>query len=113
QQRQEKRALNAAQRTAYSRLRYYLEHRGHDPRGRTNSGARKIVIEAVRAVLGGDNPHGALSRKHEAERAALAGEGRAENQDKIREINERYREDLKQLRQAQAAERQKVEQGQK
>lgn len=113
QQRQEKRALNAAQNTAYSRLRYYLEHRGHDLRGQTRSGARKIVTEAVRAVLGGDNPHGALSRKHEAERAALARSGRRQIMDKIHEINERYREDLKQLTQAQMSERQKVEEGQK
>lgn len=113
QQRQEKRALNVAQRTAYSRLRYYLEHRGHDPQGHTRSGARKIVTEAVRAVLGGDNPHGALSRKHEGERAALAKAGRTRIQDTIRDINQRYRHDLQQLTQAQAAERQKVEEAQK
>ncbi|HUF79697.1 MAG TPA: relaxase/mobilization nuclease domain-containing protein, partial [Burkholderiales bacterium] len=77
QQRQEKRDLNRAQRHRYSRLSYYLEHRGHDPRARTHFGAAKIVVEAVRAVFGGDNPHGALARKHERERAALAKEGRA------------------------------------
>jgi hypothetical protein len=113
QQRQEKRALNVAQRTAYSRLRYYLEHRGHDPQVHTRSGARKIVTEAVRAVLGGDNPHGALSRKHERERAALAKAGRTQIQDTIRDINQGYRQDLKQLTQAQATERRTVEESQK
>jgi hypothetical protein len=112
-QRQEKRDLNRAQRNRYSRLAYYLKHRGDDPRARTNSGAAKVVIEAARAVLGGDNPHGVLSRKHEAERTALAKETRSKIMDKIREINEGYREDLQQLRQAQTAERQEVEQGQK
>jgi hypothetical protein len=54
-----------------------------------------------------------LSRKHERERAALAKAGRTQIQDTIRDINQGYRQDLKQLTQAQAAELQKVERDQK
>lgn len=102
-QRQEWKALNEAQKTAYMRLRYYMEHRGHDPRGQTRSGARRLAAEAARAVLGGDNPHGALSRKHQAERAALVAEGRRETGEQIRDINRRYQQDLERLKQSESA----------
>jgi len=95
------RGLNAAQKTAYGRLRHHLKQRGDDPRSRTETGRRAIAADAMRAVFGGDNPHGALSRKHEAERGALASAGRREIREGIENINERYRQDLEILKQAQ------------
>jgi hypothetical protein len=114
QQRQEKRDLNAAQRTAYSRLRYYLEAPWPRSAPSHHFGAAKDRGRSrARGARRRQSARRLSSRKHEAERAALAKEGRALIMDQIQEINERYREDLKQLRQAQTAERQKFEQGQK
>jgi hypothetical protein len=89
-QKQEWRDLNRAQMTAATRLKYFLEHRGHDPRARTKTGIKKMVAEAAKAVFGQDNPHGALSRKHEAERLALARKLRSETREGIREIEKRH-----------------------
>lgn len=60
-----------------------------------------MVADAMRAVVGGDNPHGALSRKHRAEKAALADATRREIREGIENVNDRYRQDLEALKQAQ------------
>jgi hypothetical protein len=104
-QREEKKALNEARKTAYTRLRHHLELRGHDPRSRTRTGRKAMAADAVRAVFGRDNPHGALARKHQEERAALVSETRNEIREGIRDINRRYRQDLAQLRQAESREK--------
>jgi hypothetical protein len=75
-QREEWNALNKHQSSAYLRLRYFLKHRGHDPYAETKTGRKEITADALRAVFGRDNPHGALSRKHQAERRELAQETR-------------------------------------
>lgn len=117
-QREEKKALNEAQKTAVGRLRHHLYLRRHDPRTHSRSGRRAMVADALRAVFGQDNPHGALSRKHEAERTALSNATRPKMREGIREINQRYRQDvartkeaenLETQRQNQAAERQKLQ----
>ena len=109
QQRQEWRELNFAQKTAASRLKYFLEHRGHDPRARTQTGIRKMVAEAAKAVFGQDNPHGALSRKHEAERLALAKRLRNETREGIREIEKRHAPAIYRLKERQAEERKSLQ----
>lgn len=111
-QRDERKALNRAQKTAYGRLRHHLEQGGTDPRARTKTERKAMIKDAAQAVMGRDNPHGVMSRRHEAERAALAKETRAQIRDGIREINSRYRRDLGRLQQSQTAARQKLEQGQ-
>lgn len=103
-QREEKKALNEAQKTAYTRLRHHLEQRGHDPRSPNRAGPRALIADAVRAVFGRDNPHGALTRKHRAERAALVGETRTEIREGIRDINLRYRQDLARMRESESRE---------
>jgi MobA/VirD2-like, nuclease domain len=104
-QREEKKALNEAQKTAYTRLRHHLQQRGADPRSRTRTGRGAMAADAVRAVFGRDNPHGALSRKHQAEKAALVSETSNEIREGIRDINRRYRQDLAALRQAEDREK--------
>lgn len=99
--REEKKALNEAQKTAYGRLRHHLRSRGDDPRNRHATGRRAMIADAVRAVFGRDNPHGALARKQEVERRALATATRRELREGVSEINKHYRQDVAQLKQAQ------------
>jgi hypothetical protein len=103
-QREEWKALNAAQGTAYSRLRYHLEQRGHDKRTGTKTGFREVMADALRAVFGRDNPHGALSRKHEAERKALATEIRQQTRAAVRNLERGYQKELGRLETAPAQE---------
>jgi hypothetical protein len=109
-QRQEKKALNEAQKTAAGRLRHHMYLRRHDPRNRSRTGRRAVIADAVRAVFGQDNPHGALARKHEAERAALVKATRPKMREGIREINRRYRQDVARMREAETLEKQRQNQ---
>ena len=102
-QREEWRALNAAQSTAYSRLRYFLKHRGHDPQAGGKAGLKETTAEALRAVFGRDNPHGALSRKHQAERTRTGAGDPAANGGAMRQINKGYQKELGQLTDASSA----------
>lgn len=104
-QREEKKALNKAQKTAYTRLRHHLKPRGDDPRSRTRTGRKAMVADAARAVFGRDNPHGALTRKHQAERAALVNETRIEIREGIRDINRRYRQDVARMKETESQEK--------
>jgi len=104
-QRREKKALNEAQKTAVGRLRHHLHLRLHDPRNSNRSGRRAMVADAMRAVFGADNPHGALARKHEAERAALSNATRPKLREGIREINQRYRQDVARMKEAESREK--------
>ncbi|MFW6027321.1 MAG: relaxase/mobilization nuclease domain-containing protein [bacterium] len=113
EQRAEWRGLNRTQKTVTGRLRHHLKERQNDPRARTKTGRKEMVAEAIRAVLGRDNPHGALSRKHRAERTALADESRREMRQGIEAINERYRQDFVALEQAQEHAQEQVRESQR
>jgi hypothetical protein len=54
------------------------------------------IKESMRAVFGRDNPHGALSRKHRAERIELASALRPQTRSAIRQIGNSYRRELAQ-----------------
>ena len=57
----------------------------------------RAITESMRAVFGRDNPHGALSRKHRAERSELAGALSPLTRSAIRQIGNSYRRELAQL----------------
>jgi hypothetical protein len=102
QQRAEKRALNAAQKSAPARLAWFFKNR--DPKQR----APDIVKDAARAVFGRDNPHGALSRKHHAERRALADMAIKQIKQAAHEENRSYRQSLDRLSEQHRNERERL-----
>ena len=106
-QREEWNALNAAQASAWSRLRYFIKHRGHEAQAGRAPG--EIVRESMRAVFGRDNPHGALSRKHRGERSELAGALSPLTRSAIRQIGNSYRREMEQLERIQHQETQALQ----
>lgn len=97
-QRKEKHELNKAQKTAYTRLLYFLKNQ------RKKEGFGKALKDALRAVSGRDNPHAQLARKHEAERKALAAQITERRREAIREENRHYRDELETLKKLQRGE---------
>lgn len=79
-QREELKALNEAQKTAWTRLLYHLKNR-QGPAGKDG------VKNALRAVFGQDNPHGVLARKHQAERKALARAVSRQTREALQELD--------------------------
>jgi hypothetical protein len=104
QQKIEKQELNDAQRSAYSRLRYYLKQRRQD--AKPAKGFRAVFQAALRAVTSRDNPHGDLSRRHEAQRKALSQEVKTKTFAAIAEENRAHRLRLDDLKKIQAPARQ-------
>jgi hypothetical protein len=93
-QREEWKELNSWQKSAYLRLRYSLRHRGQGVAVGKEAGLKGTVQEALKAVFGRDNPHGVLSRKHRAERRALASDLGQQRRAAMRHVNKRYRREL-------------------
>ncbi|MCV0381726.1 relaxase/mobilization nuclease domain-containing protein [Nitratireductor sp.] len=109
-QREEWKALNQAQQSAYGRLRHFLQGRAAGEGPATKANARQIVKEAIRAVVGRDNPHGALARRHQAERKALAAKLQDMRRPEVRAIEQDYQRALAKLKQAQLQERRTLQQ---
>jgi len=104
-QKAEEREAEAAQASALSRLRYWLQNRQQDRYAGPQTERRGMLSEALRVVTGRRDHAAELAARHEAERAGLSQEVRQQSRDALREINKAYRYDLDKLRQAQGQER--------
>lgn len=100
-QKEEWREMSGFQASPLSRLAYWLKHRDLD-----RSGA---VAGAMKALSGHHFHRQALDFRHRGERAALGAQSRARLRKEIRKIDERYRQELDDLKTIQTQERRTLE----
>jgi hypothetical protein len=104
QQETQQQKLRLAQRTAWARLKHFLQTQGrqifHAERGQRTG----ILSAAFDAVTGGPKQFEDLKKKQAAERAALAGKIGQRRRETLKQINRAYQERLTALRDAQRKE---------
>jgi hypothetical protein len=100
-QRDERRQLDRAQRTAWTRLRYFLRHQGAEFRSSDWDTQKRLLTNAFAAVVGGKRQYDELERRQKRQRV-FVGNALKDRADRItREIRREHDEKLAALRKEQ------------
>lgn len=104
-QKAERRAFEAAQKSTFGRLRYWLRNRHLDRWSGSQADRQGMLSRAFQIVVNSDHMRRALADRHEAERKSLAERVRAETQRTVEAVHRSRDRVLAETRQRQAGER--------